>query len=96
MADVANLEGALLQYAIKEDTGAARLEGALLQYAIKETTGAARLEGILLQMAVYDSEAPTPGGGGRESLRKGQAKGRGFSIAEINASLGAGYNSAFD
>ena len=34
MADVANLEGALLQYAFKENTGAARLEGALLQYAV--------------------------------------------------------------
>jgi len=36
------------------------------------------------------------GGGGRRRRRKGRARGRGFSVAETNSSLGAGFNSAFD
>ena len=35
-------------------------------------------------------------GGGRQRRRKGRPRGRGFSVAEINSSLGAGFNSAFD
>jgi thioredoxin reductase len=43
-----------------------------------------------------DAVIAAAGGGGRRRRRKGRARGRGFSVAETNSSLGAGFNSAFD